>query len=59
MLSSRRAFLVSIAGAAGYVTDAKSQVLPSETRRYPDAATEFDVYRLTESRASELAAGFL
>jgi oligogalacturonide lyase len=47
VLSSRRTFLVSIAGAAGYISDAKSQVLPSETRRYPDAATEFDVYRLT------------
>jgi oligogalacturonide lyase len=49
VFSSRRAFLVSMAGAAGYVTAAKGQVLPSESRRYKDAATEFDVYRLTDA----------
>jgi oligogalacturonide lyase len=37
-----------MAGAAGCVTAAKGQTIPSETRRYKDAATEFDVYRLTD-----------
>jgi oligogalacturonide lyase len=35
-------------GAAGCVTAANGQTFPSETRRYKDAATEFDVYRLTD-----------
>lgn len=37
-----------MAGAAGCVTAAQGQTLPSEARRYADAATEFDVYRLTD-----------
>ena len=38
-----------MAGAAGCVTAAKGQTFPSEVRRYADAATEFDVYRLTNA----------
>src|ERR1039458_5672992 len=37
-----------MAGAAGCVTAAKGQTIPSETKRYKDSATEFDVYRLTD-----------
>ncbi|MGD0296013.1 MAG: hypothetical protein ABSE86_02785 [Bryobacteraceae bacterium] len=48
MLPSRRAFLVSMAGAAGCITAAEGQNLPSEVKRYPDSATEFEVYRLTD-----------
>ena len=48
MLSSRRAFLVSIAGVAGCIPAAEGQNLPSEVKRYPDPATEFEVYRLTD-----------
>jgi oligogalacturonide lyase len=43
----RRAFLWSLAGAPFCLAD-KGEVLPSETKRYKDAATEFDVYRLTD-----------
>ena len=38
-----------MAGAARYASPPpRVRVLPSETRRYPDPATEFDVYRLTD-----------
>jgi oligogalacturonide lyase len=38
-----------MAGAAGCIPAAKGQTFPSEVRRYADAATEFDVYRLTNA----------
>jgi oligogalacturonide lyase len=45
-LSSRRTFLVSLTGACAGASVA--QTLPSEVKRYKDAATEFDVFRLTD-----------
>jgi oligogalacturonide lyase len=46
LLSSRRTFLVSLAGACAGASIA--QTLPSEVKRYKDSATEFDVFRLTD-----------
>jgi oligogalacturonide lyase len=43
----RRAFLWSLAGAPVGLA-AKDQLIPSEIKRYKDAATEFDVFRLTD-----------
>jgi len=52
----RRAFLWSLAGAPFGLAE-KGEPLPSEIKRYKDAATEFDVYRLTDpAHASRLAA---
>ncbi len=48
MLSSRSAILYFISGALAWVTAATAQVYPSEIKRYPDPATEFEVYRMTD-----------
>jgi oligogalacturonide lyase len=48
VLSSRRAILYLISGALAWVTAAKAQVYPSEMKRYADAATEFEIYRMTD-----------
>jgi oligogalacturonide lyase len=37
-----------MAGAAGCIAAANGQILPSEIKRYPDPATELDVYRMTD-----------
>ena len=47
MLSSRRGFVVSLAGVCAGTSI--SQTLPTEVQRYKDSATEFDVYRLTDA----------
>ena len=58
MAFERRAFLWSLAGAPFALAD-KGEVLPSEGKRYKDAATEFDVYRLTDpTHESRLPAYF-
>jgi oligogalacturonide lyase len=45
---SRRVFLSSIAASGACLATDKGQTLPSEIKRYADAATEFTVYRLTD-----------
>lgn len=47
MASSRRAFFWSLASARFCLAE-KGQLFPSEIKRYKDAATEFDVFRLTD-----------
>lgn len=47
MAWSRRAFFWSLAGARFGLAQ-KGALIPSETKRYKDAATEFDVFRLTD-----------
>jgi len=46
LASSRRAFFWSLAGAPFCL--AEKELVPSEIQRFKDAATEFDVYRLTD-----------
>lgn len=47
MVCNRRTFLFSAAGLPAALAD-KGHVLPSESRRYPDQATELNVFRLTD-----------
>ena len=47
MAFSRRAFFWTLASATFGLAE-KSELVPSEIKRYKDAATEFDVYRLTD-----------
>jgi oligogalacturonide lyase len=47
LASSRRAFFWSLAGASFCLAE-KGQLSTSEVKRYKDAATEFDVIRLTD-----------
>lgn len=44
---NRRVFLASLTGVGGCLAAPKGETLPSEFKRYPDQATEFIVYRLT------------
>jgi oligogalacturonide lyase len=48
LLLSRRGFVISFAAAGVGFAAGRGQVLPSEIRRYPDAATEFPISRLTD-----------
>lgn len=48
MTASRRAFLATIAASTVRAEQAKGKDFPSEWGRYPDPATEFEVYRLTD-----------
>jgi len=45
---SRRCLLLAGIAASRLRADTKSAVIPSETQRYPDPATEFEVIRLTD-----------
>lgn len=57
---TRRTFLVTGIAAAGLATEGrKGSTFPSDVQRYPDPATELDVYRLTApSYASALPAWY-
>jgi oligogalacturonide lyase len=56
VISTRRLFLSSLAGA-GLCFGEGAPLVPSEIRRYADAATEFNVFRLTDpAHQSSLAA---
>jgi oligogalacturonide lyase len=48
LTSSRRGFLSSVAAAGLSLATDRGQVFPSEIRRYADAATDFDAFRLTD-----------
>lgn len=48
MLLSRRGFVCSFAAAGVGYAAGRGQVIPSEMRRYADAATEFQIFRLTD-----------
>src|ERR1043165_8237750 len=46
---SRRSFIISgLAAASAHSEGAKGGSFPSDAGRYPDPATELDVYRLTD-----------
>jgi oligogalacturonide lyase len=48
-----------MAGAGGFAAGvAEGQILPSEIKRYPDPATEFDVFRLTDPAHQSWLAGY-
>jgi oligogalacturonide lyase len=57
MTATRRAFLATVAASTVHAEQAKGKSFPSEWGRYPDPATEFEVYRLTDpAHASHLPA---
>ncbi|HYL76849.1 MAG TPA: hypothetical protein VEU96_21715 [Bryobacteraceae bacterium] len=47
-MQTRRAFIVSLAGAGACLASDKGVTLSSEFKRFNDASTEFVVYRLTD-----------
>jgi oligogalacturonide lyase len=47
-LLTRRLFVASLAGAGACMAFDKEGTYPSEIKRYPDEATEFNVFRLTD-----------
>jgi oligogalacturonide lyase len=50
LLVNRRVFLCAATSAAAGFAFEKGQTFPSETVRYPDPATEFEVHRLTDPK---------
>jgi oligogalacturonide lyase len=59
VVSTRRFFLSSLAIAGARLAADKGQLFPSEVQRYPDSATELDVFRLTDpAHISRLPAYF-
>jgi oligogalacturonide lyase len=53
----RRVFLSLLAGSALAAETEKGKIVPSEARRYADAATEFDVVRLTDPAHTSVLLG--
>jgi oligogalacturonide lyase len=45
---SRRAFVAAVAGAASAAEIDRHRTFPSDSRKFPDPATEFEVIRLTD-----------
>jgi len=57
MALSRRWFLWSLPAACFGQSGAKGRTLPSALKRYPDPATEFPVYRLTDPAHASVISG--
>jgi oligogalacturonide lyase len=58
MRATRRAFLATLAASAAGAELDKGKSFPSEWRRYPDPATDFEVYRLTDPAFSSYLPAF-